>query len=98
MSALFDGAVDRQPPDSNVVTLWGACPWGDDVTEYDKRNLCLYGLLIDAELEGASAFDMAWCFFHIHPNRRPDRALRVVKTHLARAYWLKENFFPYLNW
>jgi hypothetical protein len=86
------------PRTDNVVLLWNACPHSEEVTEYDQRNIYLYGLLLEAEFEGASERRMAEVFFRIPFERRPDWALNVVRSHLARAHWLKKNFYPWIDW
>jgi hypothetical protein len=95
-SHLAPGA--RPVPPDNVVQLWNTCPHSEEVTEYDLRNIYLYGILLQAEDEGASERQMAETFFRIHVDRNPTWALSVVQTHLARAHWLKENVYPLLDW
>ena len=95
-------AASRQAAEAsqadNVVRLWNSCPHSEDVTAYDLRNLSLYGILLEAECEGASERHMAETFFRIRVDRRPLWAFNVVQTHLARAHWLKENVYPLLDW
>jgi len=90
--------ASNSPPPDNVVHLWNACPHADEVTDYDLRNIYLYGHLLEAETEGASERHMAEVFFRIRVDRHPTWALNVVQTHLARAHWLKQNVFPLLDW
>ena len=82
----------------NVVSLWNTCPQPEEVTDYDLRNIYLYGNLLQAESEGAAERKMAEVIFRIGFDRHPVWALSVVRTHLARAHWMKENIFPLLDW
>ncbi len=83
---------------SNVVRLWHDCPHTEEVTEYDRKNAYLFGLLLQAEADGASPQYMAGLLFNIDADRHPIRARRVVRSHLARAHWLQDNAFPMLDW
>lgn len=83
---------------ANLVRLWSTCPHTDTVTEYDRRNLSLYAILLHSEFEGGSVRHMAEVFFHIPFDRYPQRAVNVVRTHLARAHWMKNNVYPLLDW
>jgi hypothetical protein len=88
----------RTPRPAEIVTLWTECPWGDVVTEYDLAHLVLFNRLLDAENENVDEFEMARSIFRIDSARHPNRAWRVVHSHLARAHWLMDNGFPLLNW
>jgi hypothetical protein len=81
-----------------VVRLWTVRPRSSEVTPYDMRNLALFSLLLDAEREGVSEFDMARVFFDMKNGRNWDRMRTVVQTHLERARWLRDNAFPMLDW
>ncbi len=83
---------------SNVVRLWHDCPHAEEVTEYDRAIVYLYGRLLAAEAEGAPPQRMARMFFAIDADRHPARARNVVRSHLARAHWLKDNVFPMIDW
>ena len=82
----------------NVVRLWTACPMADKLTPYDMQNLGVFNFLLNAEYEGAPQTEMARIIFRIDPDRHPAWASSVVRTHLARAHWLREHDFPYLDW
>jgi len=83
---------------TNVVRLWGSCPQSETITEYDRRNIYIYGWLLDGDCAGVPDRDLARSIFGIDAAREPDRARRVVQSHLERARWLHNNHFPFLNW
>jgi hypothetical protein len=85
-------------PPTNVVRLWGACPWSDAITGYDRRNIYIYGWLLDGDCAGVPDRDMARAIFGIDADRDPARAQRVVRSHLERARWLQNHHFPFLDW
>ena len=87
-----------QPPSNTVVRLWGACPWSHAVTDYDRQNIYVYGRLLEGEGAEVPEREMARIIFGICADRHPFRALTVVRSHLSRAHWLKENHIPYLDW
>lgn len=66
-------------------------PAATTVTDYDERHVALYLRLLDADRDGASAADMARVIFEIEPIKEPQRAQRVVQSHLARARWMTEH-------
>jgi hypothetical protein len=96
--------IDRELPailpraPSNVVRLWGPCPQDDTVTAYDRRNIYIYGWLLDGDCAGVPDREMARAIFGIDADRDPVRAACVVKSHLARARWLQNNHYPFLDW
>ena len=81
-----------------VVTLWGLCPWNDELSDYDRRNIDLYARLLHDESEGASEEDLARDAFAIDPYRHRDRALAILRSHLRRAHWIADTLFPMLDW
>ncbi|MEI9993351.1 MAG: hypothetical protein WDM91_02055 [Rhizomicrobium sp.] len=85
-------------PADNVVRLWGPCPWSETVTAYDRRNIYIYGWLLDGQCAGVNELEMARVVFRIDADRQPDRAARVVRTHLQRAYWLYDNHLAFRDW
>jgi predicted transposase YbfD/YdcC len=89
---------EADTPANNVVRLWMVCPHAETVTGYDRENLTIYALLLQAEFEGASERHMAEAFFAIAFDRNPRRAETVVRSHLARAHWLKEHVYPHFDW
>lgn len=89
-----------QPPvgAAKVVRLWNKCPWSGEVTDYDRRNLYIYGWLLDGNCAGVPEREMARVIFGIDADRHPARAALVVRSHLERARWLQDGEIPFLNW
>jgi hypothetical protein len=67
-----------------------AAPTGGTVTDYDIDHAPLYIRLMDAAAEGLDWRAMAVRLFEIDPDQEPDRARRVVESHLARAHWMRD--------
>jgi len=65
-------------------------PTGRAVTDYDVTHAPLYIRLMDAAAEGLDWRIMAVRLFEIDPEQAPDRARRVVESHLARALWMRD--------
>jgi hypothetical protein len=86
------------PQGEVIVQLWCRCPQAEVVTDYDRRHVYLFGNLLQAERGGATMPEMARMFFSIGFGCYPGRAPEIVRTHLARAHWLKANGFPFLDW
>jgi hypothetical protein len=61
------------------------------VTAYDEHHIALYLRLLDADRDGASESHMARVIFEIERIEEPERARRVVQSHLARARWMTEH-------
>ena len=66
-------------------------PEATAVTDYDEHHVALYLRVLDADRDGASAADMARVIFEIEPIKEPQRAQRMVRSHLARARWMTEH-------
>lgn len=80
---------------SEPVILWARCPWSDEITEYDRRNIALYARLLHDASEGALVDDLAIAVFRLGPS---PRAREVVRSHLKRAEWIADTLLPYLGW
>jgi hypothetical protein len=76
---------------------WGICPWSETFTEYDRKNLSLFARLLHDEAEGAGLFDLARDVFELSPWLKPQRVRAIVRSHLRRAHWVADNFFPILG-
>lgn len=63
-------------------------PVSDRVTHYDEQHAATYLRLLDAEAAGASPEEVARIVLGIDPEREPERARRVHRSHLARARWM----------
>lgn len=66
------------------------------LTAYDEAHLCDYLRLLDAADEGADWREVVTIIFGIDPDREPDRARIVHRSHLARARWMTEVGYAYL--
>ena len=78
-----------------VVRLWTTCPQVSEVTPYDKENISLYSLLLDAERDGAGDAEIARIFCGGVPKHKMHD---IVRSHLKRARWIAQNAFPWLPW
>ena len=61
------------------------------MTDYDRTHLKLYMRLLDAEADGADWEEAAEILFGVDPDREPERARRMHRSHLARARWMTEH-------
>jgi hypothetical protein len=72
-------------------------PDSSSLTSYDAQHLLTYLRLLDAQAEGAEWDEAALLVLQIDPVREPIRARRVWESHLARAKWLAEHGYAYLD-
>lgn len=61
------------------------------MTDYDRAHIKLYMRLLDADADGADWEEAVEILFGIDPDREPERAWRVHRSHLARARWMTEH-------
>jgi len=87
-----------RPISSQTVRLWGAPPWSEGLTDYDRQNISLYARLLHDESEGASEDELARAIFGIDPNRKRHRGRTIVQAHLRRAHWIADTILPLLGW
>lgn len=66
-------------------------PKSEHLTDYDRAHFVTYLRLLDAEADAAHWREVVRVVFGLDPNKQPERAMRVHKTHLARAHWMTEN-------
>lgn len=71
-------------------------PWSDHLTEYDEEHFITYLRLLDAAAECACKEEMARIVLGIDPAKEPERALRALDSHLARARWMTEHGYRHL--
>ena len=81
-----------------VINLWGACPWSEALSDYDRTRISTYARLLHDESEGATEDDLARIVFRLDPYVNRPRVLRVVRSHLRRAHWIADTLFPMLGW
>lgn len=92
----YSAARDAAGPADSIE--WHVCPWADTVTAYDKQHIDLFYRLMHDEFEGASEVDIARDVFGIQFWFQSQRVRLIVRSHMRRARWLKENAFPLLGW
>ena len=85
-------------PREAICGGWTPCPWDDAFSEYDRANLSLYAQLLHDEQEGASLRDLARDVFGLSTWLNSQRATEIVQSHLKRAHWVADNYFPMLGW
>lgn len=66
------------------------------MTEYDRRHMKTYLRLLDAAAAGAAPEQIAQKILGIDAALEPERAGRVVESHLARARWFSERGYRLL--
>lgn len=71
-------------------------PQSPALTSYDRAHMTLYLRLLDAETDGADWREAVSVLFGIDPEREPERAHLVHRTHLARARWMTEHGYRHL--
>ena len=83
MPPLDPDVADRAPSDSTL-------------TAYDHEHVVTYLRMLDAEADGADWREVARIVLHLDPDRQPDRARRVFKSHLERAQWISRRGYRLL--
>lgn len=71
-------------------------PQSPALTSYDRAHMKLYLRLLDADTDGADWREAVSVLFGIDPDREPERAQLVHRTHLARARWMTEHGYRHL--
>ena len=84
------------PSSQPVPEIADEVPWADGITEYDNRLHDTYLQLLDADNDGIGKDEMARRIFGIEPDKEPERARKVVASHLARARWMSRVGYRYL--
>ena len=81
------------------VFFWPLCPWADNVTEHDRRQVKTYIRLMEADAAAVSEDEMARNFFPGDGPAKVRIGRMAVRSHLRRARWLLERgFFPLVYW
>ena len=76
---------------SNEFELAEEPPGSDNITAYDREHFVTYLSLLYAAGEGHSEEKIARDILGMDPIAEPDRAQRVMSSHLNRARWLAGN-------
>lgn len=84
------------PSSQPVPEIADEVPWSDGITEYDNRLHDTYLQLLDADNDGIGKDEMARRILGIEPDKEPERARKVVASHLARARWMSRVGYRYL--
>lgn len=71
-------------------------PESAELTDYDRAHQTLYLRVFDADKDGADWREIAQVLFALDAEREPERARRVVESHLARARWMTEHGYRLL--
>jgi len=71
-------------------------PQSPALTSYDRAHMKLYLRLLDAETDGADWREAVSVLFGIDPEREPERAQLMHRSHLARARWMTEQGYRQL--
>jgi len=75
---------------SKMAPLADEVPWSTRLTEYDEAHFLVYLRLLDARSKGASDEEMVRIIVEADPNKKPDKALKSMRSHLERARWMTE--------
>jgi hypothetical protein len=78
-------------PKVNPGPAADSAPTADIITDYDRRHLITYLMLLDAMRDGIDPSDCAREILQIDPVAEPDRARRSYESHLARAQWISRS-------
>ena len=63
-------------------------PTDEKLTDFDRLHLITYIRLLDADADGVPWREASRSILRIDPDREPERAERVHRSHLARAQWM----------
>ncbi|MER9469394.1 DUF2285 domain-containing protein [Mesorhizobium sp. M0482] len=63
-------------------------PWSDSLTTYDRQHFTTYLRLLDAGADEASYEEMAQVILGLDPVQEPERARKIVRSHVDRANWM----------
>lgn len=90
----------HMPPPAHtsvVLPMRGLCPLEDAITDFDRRNMTLYTLLLIAEEDGAGLDELASEILHFDLRTNRGWAVRVTLSWLQRARWIYHQLFPWLG-
>jgi hypothetical protein len=63
-------------------------PVSATLTDYDRAHFPLYAYLLDEVAAGATWDTIPPWAMAVDPQREPERAERLFKANLVRAYWM----------
>lgn len=76
---------------SDPMPVADLAPTEPSVTDYDRAHAPIYLRLLDAAAEGAAWEEACRIVLGIDPDREPNRAESVHRSHLERARWLTKH-------
>lgn len=82
---------------SVVLPMRGLCPVENKITDFDRRNMPLYTLLLIAEEDGAGIEELASEILHFDLQTNRAWAIRVTLSWLQRARWIHDQISPWLG-
>lgn len=83
-------------PSVNPGPVADAAPTEPTLTDYDRRYLIVYVMLLDAVRDGVDRDEIAREILQIDPVVDADRAIRAYESHLARARWMSTQGYQHL--
>jgi hypothetical protein len=83
-------------PRSGFPTLQDEAPEANSVTNYDRAHFPWYVRLLDASSAGASDGDICREVLGIDVEKEPDRARKMLESHLKRARWMTQQGYRQL--
>ena len=83
-------------PSVNPGPVADAAPTEPALTDYDRRYLIVYVMLLDAVKDGADRDEIAREILQIDPVAEPDRVSRAYESHLVRARWMSTHGYKHL--
>ena len=78
-------------PQNDFPTFKDKVPCSEEVTDYDRLHFKAYIRLLDGVAAGATYAEMSYLIFGIDASQEPERAHRVVESHLKRAEWMTQH-------
>ena len=83
-------------PKVNAGPAADLAPTADSITDYDRRHLITYLMLLDAVKDGIDPADCAREILQIDPWPNPTGRAGPRESHLARARWISQSGYQQL--
>lgn len=84
------------PPSVNPGPVADAAPTEPVLTDYDRRYLIVYAMLLDAVRDGADRNEIIREILQIDPISEAGRAIHAYESHLMRARWMSSHGYQHL--
>jgi hypothetical protein len=75
---------------NKMAPLADEVPWSALLTPYDEAHFVVYLRLLDARAKGASDDEMVKIIVETDPDKKPEKAMQSMRSHLERARWMTE--------